>query len=301
MNCRILKSFLLILILDVSAAIDESTSEILKIPEILKLPKEFTKVEKIVSEARGREFLASITKSGVSSKITHGNTAGEFDFPFFALATIFRHDENNYVCGSTLITRQLTLLAANCFHGKQFYGSQFWFGADRDGFHIYRNGIAHVHHPNYGPLTNDIGFFILDSPVGTELNAKLVRPISLPSSTTTLWILNGKIVTAVGYGHDENGNSPRYLQYTTLKVISDQQCQNDVGIWPEATVICAKNTTGYSGVCVDDIGGPILFENKLFGVSAVLFHASKCINTVVGFTRIDRYLDWLEGYTKMFP
>lgn len=290
-----------ILILMINLSTSNWTSEktfsdfLLNMPEIKTLPETFTKIEKFESEARGREVLQSIAGSDVSRRIAYGTPAKADNFLFYGHGIFFRNGGKKSFCGSSLIALQIVLLSTTCFYNKEVYTAQFWFGSDRENLKTYRNGVG-WYHPGYsGPLIHDIALYVLQFKL---MLSKVIRPISLPNRMTTMWIFDGKILNTVGFGYDENGNVPRYLQYTTLKGISDEQCSTSAGIPQGLNLICAQNTTGNSGVCTDDVGGPLLFEDTLVGVNVIYFASWKCTKTIGGFTRVDRYIDFLESVVK---
>ena len=112
-----------------------------------------------------------------------------------------------------------------------------------------------------------------------------VEPISLfTESLGSAWI--GKIAEAAGYGQQETGYSGT-REFTAEPIVQ------------LTSSIVTINGEGKHGVCFGDSGGPLMVVAS-DGSVRVAGALSNGDNSCVGwdnYTRVDPFLDWIEGYT----
>lgn len=253
--------------------------------------------------------------SGIQERIIFGENAVPGQFPFVGLAISFLFypnatdfDPNDSIdCTCSLITSEFILYKASCIDTdqlqKNYRGSQYFFGSvDRLDFPINASGLGYAVHPLFnfaGCYMNDIAIQKLDTKI-TDFS-----PVKLPSRLSSYLDYQGRTMVAVGFGFNENDDSLQYLQYTSLQVSSNIECAIRLALNLRAApnLICAQSSDA-SGVCYNDDGGPLIFQDKLFGiidsfriVNTRFANEVTCFDGFTGFLRVDAYLDWIASVT----
>lgn len=266
------------------------------IPEISILPKVLKKVLKTLPEERGRAILARKANKTIESRIFFGTPAVDGQFPFYGFGIIFENRMVHTYCGGSLITLQFVLSTAHCVAGPIVFAAQFFFGsANLNDFMEYRDGIAYACHPNFDnpPYNYDISVIQLSYPL---CETDKIRPIALPRRISNLFSYEGIKMTIAGFGSTENTFPalPVQMTYTTLIGMSTAECSVETGLPPSLGIFCARNAS--SSICFGDSGGALIYQNTIVGISSFVT-TPNCFNGTGGFTRVDRYLDWIAGFT----
>lgn len=270
-------------------------------PSKLRKLQEFSQ---IVPEKLGREVIRNKTKD-ITGRVVLGMFAEPDQFPFVGLTITYMSGINtgNYtLCSCSLVSILYVLYAAHCLD-FYFSASQFFFGStDSLKFPMFRNGIKYTIHPLYDSKSNsnDIALAQLLTPVTLSINVQIAK---LPSRFLSYTNFQDKTLTAVGFGLDEFGNLPENLKYTELQGQSDLQCSLEFPLNPN--LICAESEEAI-GICVGDSGGPLMYNNFLVGVNNLMIiknpqypnETTVCDKKRNAFTRVDKYLNWITGYTK---
>jgi secreted trypsin-like serine protease len=192
------------------------------------------------------------------ARIAGGQPATQGQFPYAVYVQITKSD-GVYQCTGGLISESAVLTAAHCVTGTSdatsisvVYGNI----NDTNVPAINLNYVSHyTYHPVYSATTsnNDVAVLHLYSPATTSNN---VQPLTLSSTPPTV----GQSYTAAGWGLIPSGTASDTLLYTTLSIVSDDNCatQESQGGFPyfPATQFC-MNGGSPADTCEGDSGGPI--------------------------------------------
>lgn len=217
------------------------------------------------------------TVSHIKGRVVYGKFAATDQFPFVTWMFIADGKGMGSVCGGTIISSKLVLSAAHCFNIVARIDS--WYGGkDKEFLPNFRKGVSFAKHPLYGAgmqSEHDIAVVMMD-------RAAVITPIKLPTTVSDTNYFVGKAMTIAGWGTAENGDLSRYLKYTTMIGELQTKCNK----FNNTNFICAKGVEKSSGG-PGDSGGPLILNDVLVGVIAF------GVNGYDGYTRVDRYLDWV--------
>lgn len=248
--------------------------------------QEFTPINETIPENIRDEFKSKLsgTKSK-SGRIAFGKTPYPGQFPYMALLNIRTNYKYQSVmsCGGTLVSSNFILSAASCLQSVR--AIDIWMGSnDRNTLTIHRNGIGYVNNPLYKSIgsensEHDISIIRLQYPVA-------LTPVQLPKKCSICDSFEGVLMITAGWGGTTN------LMYTQVTGAPISQC----GSIRSDKFICAKGLEN-SGNVLGDNGGPLLSANTIIGV--VSFQYGYGSNKYNGYTRVDRYLDWVSLFTGL--
>lgn len=176
---------------------------------------------------------------GVGFRIT-GNQDHEAQFGEFpwhaAILKVERNSEsvfNVYMCGGSLIDKNVILTAAHCVHSKEPQSLRVrlgeWDTQTKDELfpHQDRNVREVIVHPGYykGGLYNDIALLIMDEPAKIS---EVVNTVCLPPVGSRGSQFDGKRCFASGWGKDLFGKEGKYqviLKRVELPVVPRPRCE----------------------------------------------------------------------------
>uniref|UniRef100_A0A3B3XVI5 chymotrypsin n=1 Tax=Poecilia mexicana TaxID=48701 RepID=A0A3B3XVI5_9TELE len=150
-----------------------------------------------------------------------------------------------------------------------------------------------ITHPyfNSNTLNYDITLLRLSSPA--QFNSR-VSPVCLLSSSSS--IPSGTKCVTTGWGRTGQTSSPRYLQQTSLPLLSPAQCRN---YWGTSRITDVMICAGASGVssCQGDSGGPLVCESSgvwyLAGI--VSWGTSNCnVYAPAVYARVSYLRSWID-------
>lgn len=137
---------------------------------------------------------------------------------------------------------------------------------------------------------NDIAIVKLAQPL--KFNDK-VKPITLAKSDPP----TGVPVVTSGWGLTKiGGKTTKYLQYTTLMAVRNEDC-NRILSGVHESVICMAHTIN-NGVCNGDSGGPAVYNNELVGVTNFVVGGCASYNPDA-FASIAYHRQWLKNNTNI--
>jgi len=190
-------------------------------------------------------------------KIVGGYDAKLGWFPF--IVSMRYRSSRFHFCGGTIIKGNRVLTAAHCTNGQSasqldVAGGQLRKNSDTDDGREQIIRVSSIaQHKSYNPSTTNYDFAVLRLSSSFSLNS-YVYTAKLGSTSV------GKTVYVAGWGAlSEGGSSPNTLQYLSLPVISNSECDNNYG---SGAITDAMMCAGYmrsSGKdsCQGDSGGPL--------------------------------------------
>lgn len=146
-------------------------------------------------------------------------------------------------------------------------------------------------------FNNDVGLLKLDTKIKFS---NLVSIIKLPTNSKDSY--EGVKATVSGWGQtkDDDLNISQNLNFVTLSVVDNKECQNIYGSNVVKDSNICVSTSQEKSACMGDSGGPLVYNGTLIGVFSY-FSAEGCqLDQPVGFTRIASYLDWIKKETKIW-
>uniref|UniRef100_A0A3B5KXE3 chymotrypsin n=1 Tax=Xiphophorus couchianus TaxID=32473 RepID=A0A3B5KXE3_9TELE len=144
---------------------------------------------------------------------------------------------------------------------------------------------------NSNTLNYDITLLRLSSPA--QFNSR-VSPVCLVSSSSS--IPSGTKCVTTGWGRTGQTSSPRYLQQTSLPLLSPAQCRN---YWGTSRITDVMICAGASGVssCQGDSGGPLVCESSgvWYLVGIVSWGTTDCnVYTPAVYARVSYLRSWID-------
>lgn len=247
--------------------------------------------EEISDEIRA-EIRANQTKNNIRGRVGFGYRAYPGQFPFAAWLHFLLEGNWITMCGATLIKSDFVVTAAHCM--GNFRAIDIWSGSiDKNNFPFFSKGSFYVKHPLWQApdsynMEHDIGLIQLATPMPS------VTPAFLPPRWSTGANYEGQTMIIAGWGNTELGRISQFLLFQRVIGIPISGC----GSIRSDKVICAKYKETINGdgskAGGGDSGGPVLTEGNTF-IGIISFGSGGGS----GYTRVDRYIDWIVGYTNL--
>ncbi|RJQ75610.1 serine protease [Pseudonocardiaceae bacterium YIM PH 21723] len=206
--------------------------------------------------------LVSPAAGAAEGKIVGGSNATTEDFPW----AVNVKGQNDLQCGGTLVAPNKVVTAARCVYGWEPQDASVIAG--RTDLNTDSGTIAGVRsiwiHPKFSRVD---GYDVAVLSLNKNLDQ---RPLALAESWDDHLYTNGNQAIALGWGHtEEYGEYSPVLQKVTVPLTSDSYCENSYGPFYKAgTMICAGYHEGGKDTCAGDTGGPLVFGDKLVGVTS---------------------------------
>ncbi|PWA33613.1 hypothetical protein CCH79_00007574 [Gambusia affinis] len=226
------------------------------------------------------------------NKIVNGETAVSGSWPW---QVSLQDSSGFHFCGGSLINQYWVVTAAHCrvspsSHRVILGEHDRQYNSEPIQVKTISRAITHSYF-NSNTLNYDITLLRLSSPA--QFNSR-VSPVCLVSSSTS--IPSGTKCVTTGWGRTGQTSSPRYLQQTSLPLLSPAQCRN---YWGTNRITDAMICAGASGVssCQGDSGGPLVCESSgvwyLTGI--VSWGTSNCnVNTPAVYARVSYLRSWID-------
>ncbi|XP_016985267.1 CLIP domain-containing serine protease B15 [Drosophila rhopaloa] len=242
--------------------------------------------------------------TGIANKITYGQDAVHGSNPWMAyIYRTINQSVTEFVCGGTLIHKQLVLTAAHCILkdeilavrlGAYYSQSNTSTSMDYAVNKAFRNKLF-----NRTEQHHDIGILRVEPDV--QFTA-YIRPICIFTDPTKM--PNVRTFRAAGWGKTENEKIARVLQILEVNELEPSECYD--ALWTRIIdgQICAGHRIG--DTCLGDSGGPLVHPVHIGGqvryiqLGIVSFGSAECRSPGV-YTRVSKYIDWIlkvvDNYT----
>lgn len=240
-------------------------------------------------------------------KIIGGRPAGPGQFPWqISLGVSWLTDPYNaHFCGGSVYSSKWIITAAHCMEDLNPWDLVVTAGTNQLIAGSSRINVRRIiTHKSYDKLTydNDIALIELWTPLilGKEIKAVgLIKP-----DTESDLLKKGSLLVVTGWGRtSEQGDKVRVLQYLDNLPFVDRSICNEPLSYDgkiSENMICAGSRSGGMDSCKGDSGGPLSFESEKGSMLAgVVSWGEGCgrPNKVGVYTRIAKYVDWIESCT----
>ncbi len=211
-------------------------------------------------------------------------------------------ENNEAICGATLISPNWAITAAHCVigeNGLRISDNSILSLAINDyslnGENIKKYGIEEViSHPNYDPMMtdNDIALLKLSK---TQIEINKFPEIKRTSLTTGTEAFVAGWGNTIGYPSEEQ-SFPDKLQEVLVPIIDWEQCNDAFEGELTTNMFCAGYFEGGKDSCEGDSGGPLItYQNGQSLLIGVVSWGDKCAepNKAGIYTNVQNYIDWI--------
>lgn len=239
-----------------------------------------------ITQQQKDEFLATFNTPLREGRIAFGQRAAQGQFPWQAWLHLLVGGGGMLVCGGTLVTTNHIVTAAHCLPGSVQAVDTHFGSIDRGHFpNVARAGSFLLHHLWESPGSRNLEH---DLAIVHIVQQMWFRTAALPTRGSMGNSYINARMTASGFGGDETGNLSQFLMFTWMTGEPNSACGNNID-----GMLCTVGDHN-SQVRGGDSGGPLIHgDNTLVGV------ISFGVGSRNGYTRTDRYLDWLGQHTGL--
>lgn len=203
--------------------------------------------------------------TGNTNVTANGEQTRNGQFPHHAMV-VSTFSEGKRYCSGALVSRKHVLTVAQCVEGSSkvevTLGAQCLLPDSGDNkFRYTFTALEYFVKDGYDTLTfeNDVAVVKF-----SDTDVRLppwVKPVALPEVDEQY--VHDEVYTS-GYGllNYQTTNAADYLEFTTLKVQSYEQCQQEFDfVTPETGRFCAQRD-GEEPNCVSDVGSPLVLKKE---------------------------------------
>jgi V8-like Glu-specific endopeptidase len=209
----------------------------------------------------------------LETRIIGGTDAKAGDFPWFARATLYNHNEWGG-CGGMLVAKEFVLTAAHCIDNEFINNGGYMIGAlcspytqnSNCGQKLEKFAVQKVYkHPNYNSSTTNMDFTLV------KLNgSSSITPVPIDQGNISTNYASGKALITLGLGDTNPTNQqsfPRKVKYVQVGYKTPTQCKNKYGSNQITSAMLCASASGKDS-CQGDSGGPLYDKanNVMVGV-----------------------------------
>ncbi|XP_029460529.1 coagulation factor VII [Rhinatrema bivittatum] len=240
----------------------------------------------------------------LDGRIVGGDECLKGECPWQALLK----NSNKFICGGTLLSPVWVVTAAHCLVKVPANQLTVTLGEHKisvsEGTEQERGVTKMIIHEHYVGLStnhdNDIALLRLDQPVNYTDH---VVPLCLPDERFAVRTLNSiRYSTVSGWGRLlESGATPDVLMRVEVPRLRTQECVRHSKLNVSANMFCAGYLEGSKDSCKGDSGGPHATKYKdTWFLTGVVSWGKGCakVGLYGVYTRVSKYLDWLETHMK---
>jgi len=235
--------------------------------------------------------------------------------PWFALA--LNKSGDSFLrgpCGATMISKKWAVTAAHCLSNARkndlkdrmdylYIGAyapweKSFDGKANDGrpYEVLKI-IRHIEHEEHEPgagQDHDIALLELEEEVSEDFAG--FYPMKVPSPGDEEALPEGAPGTVYGFGDMSfGGSNSKLLRIASVGHVKHDQCARDMGRWGITYDMMCFGGDGKTDACSGDSGGPVIAENKIFGVVSWGYRcAAKGYPGV--YASVEDHLEWIEGH-----
>ncbi|XP_035906192.1 collagenase-like [Anopheles stephensi] len=236
----------------------------------------------------------ALAQAAPGLRVVNGEAATLGQFPYQVRLTLNVGNGQRALCGGSLLNEEWVLTAGHCVQLAK--SVEVHLGTVEFDGGLVLESTEFFKHEKYNPLfvANDVALVKL--PQKVEFNEN-VQPVRLPTGNDDF---AGESVVVSGWGLMETGGPvSQDLQYATLKVITNAECQKTFSpLVVRKTTLCARGDEKESP-CNGDSGGPLVLAEDKTLVGVVSFgHALGCERGFpAAFARVTAFRDWVKKHT----
>ncbi len=258
----------------------------------------------------GKDHTLEKRYSTRSERVHNGDEAFLGQYPFVAHVQMVQADGSSYVCTGSIVSNDIVVTAAHCIEDADSsvgitvrYGILNWREAPptrmQENLFDYRR---HEYFTFNYPMTSDIAYVRLDRPLDFSTFDGEVNTITIDSNVADV----GAWTTFIGWGGTTNTGSPSdILYYGSNIVVPDTEAWDYYGsdsfVGAEFFCIDSESSTGHSGTCGGDSGGPAIsdinYDSAYLWGATSFGSAEGCEHGYSCFTDVPYFRDWLTSNT----
>ncbi|XP_072384782.1 trypsin-7-like [Diabrotica undecimpunctata] len=227
---------------------------------------------------------------GNSLRIIGGHKAYIEDHPWIVS---IRGNFKRHKCGGSLLNEDTVVTAAHClkhWNLRVVVGVSDFSSGVKSAIKI-KNYTIHEKF-NQETFNGDYDIAIVKLAKKVEFSDK-IQPIPLLEQDAK--VPTGTVVTAAGWGENEEGKELDYLLEASMKIVDQQTCKNLLNedhISVTDRMICAGDIEEKKSACHGDSGGPLVHNGTLIGV--VSWGDGGCRKYVAAYTDVGYFSTWIK-------